>query len=345
MKKIIGALIAAVIICSIGVYASGLGNTIVSNLTADEPEVVDEYNQRLHAEDEERSDAIDEALVNAGVNILGEDKINADTTISSDEDNSGSFSTTEDGIDKYNQLIVALNATITDPGDFNDFLLRYEYLKEVYHITPEQQEYIANLVIDGCDAKDIIDLAFFWIGTNDDISIIKSMYNLKPEYEGKKSWYENAYDRVTNAKNGSLTTEEVEEYMKKGLTAGDILAADELCRKGVYTINQILDKMCEGSTFVSIANEVENGELIGIMPISEDGSAAVDYSAIENPHAVIDSEEMSLITGQPRSEIIASAAVGEDVENTLHEKRNEKYSEIMLRLDAVGLIKEEPEVE
>lgn len=248
--------------------------------------------------------------------------------------------------DKFNQLIIAMNATISDSAEFNDMLVNYEYLREVYQLTPEQLDYITDLVLSGCDMKEIMNLAYFWVDTNDDISIIKSMYDLKGEYEDKDNWHENAYDRVTNAKNGSLSLEEVEEYMANGMSPEDILTADELCRKGVYTINQILDKCCEGQSLIEIANEIENGELIGIAMFSaENEQATVDYSGIENPFVIVDSKETALLTGQAQSEVLTAAAAGEDVETLLKEKRSDKYSEIRRSLKAAGLIKEEPEVE
>lgn len=93
----------------------------------------------------------------------------------------------------------------------------------------------------------------------------------------------------------------MEEYIGKGLTAEDILAAAEFYRKDVYTINQILDKLCEGNSFVSIANVVENGELISVMPMSAYEAAEINYDAIENPYVVVDSKELSLITVQAQS--------------------------------------------
>lgn len=325
---ILGACLA-IAVCGIGAYASGFADTVISKLAAGK--YTDENVIAFEAENTERKNKIAEALNNTGNN-----------TAQTAETDSGESV----GLDKYSLMLTAMNATITDPMEYNDLLVNYHYLKEVYRLTQDQMDYISDLVIDGCNMKDVIGLAYFWVDTNEDITLVKSMYDLKGEYAGKKNWYGNAYDRVTGAKNGSLSTEEVEAYMAKGLTADEILAADELSRKGVYTINQILDKMCEGQSLVEVANEIEDGGLIGVSAYSLNGTEAEpNYDAIENPYVITDSREASLLTGQTQGEVIASAAVGEDVEAALDENRSQKFSEIKASLDAAGLTKDETEVE
>lgn len=333
MKKriIILGVCFAIAVCGIGVYASGLGDTIISKFAQASMKYVDENVLAFESENAERRNKIEAAL-----NDMGDDAMQA-------------VKTGSDEIvvpDKYSLMLAAMNATISDPIEYNDMLVNYEYLREVHGLSQEDMDYIADLIIDGCDMKEILNLTYFWVDTNDDISIIKSMYDLKGEYAGKKDWYGNAYDRVTNAKNGSLSVEEVEEYMSKGLTAEDILAADKLCRKGVYTINQILDKRCEGQNLVKIANEIENGGLIeSTMFALEDEQDNIDYNAIENPYIIVDSKEAALLTGQSQSDVLKAAAIGEDVETSFHEKRSKKFSEILRNLEARGVTKEEPEVE
>lgn len=320
-KKFVVMTIAAIAVCGIGVYASGLGDTIISKFSGEQQIIADEYTAAFQDENAERESAINEALKNTGTQVSVAD---------------GSV---ENKIDKYSQMLIAMDATISDPAEFNDLLVDYHYLTEVYELTQEQKDYIADLVIDGCNMSDIIGLAYFWVDTNENISLIKSMYDLKGEFAGKTDWYGNAYDKVTDAKNGSLSVEEVKEYMGKGLTAEEILTADKLSRKGVYTINQILDKCCDGRTLLEVANEIQGGKLLEADIF--DNEYTLNYSAIEDLDILVNSEEISYLAEESQIDIIAQATSEAGINNYAREKRNEKYAKIREELSAHGVLKSE----
>lgn len=320
-SKFVVITIVVVVICGIGVYASGLHNTIISKFSGNQQIIADEYTDAFQTGNAERESTINEALKNAGAQVSVTD---------------GSV---ENKMDKYSQMLIAMEATISDSAEFNDLLVDYHYLAEVYKLTQDQKDYIADLVINGCNMRDIIGLTYFWVDTNEDISLIKSMYDIKDEFDGKPDWYGNAYDKVTDAKNGSLSVEEVKEYMQKGLTAEEILTADKLSRKGVYTINQILDKCCDGQTLLDVANEIQGGKLLEADIF--DNEYTLNYSAIEDLDILVNSEEISYLAEESQIDIIAQAASEAGINNYAREKRNEKYAKIREELSAHGVLKSE----
>lgn len=335
-KLLIICICVAVAACGIGVYASGLGDNIISKIKGDTIDITAEYKEQINQENMQRKDAINTALNNS------ENITNMQNNDASYQGEASQISANE--ISKFEQLIIAMNATIADPTEFNELLMDYEYLRVVHGLSQQQLDYIADLVIEGCDMKDIINIAYFWLDTDDDISVIKEMYDLKGEFEGKTEWLSNAYDIVTNAENGSLSVEDVEAYYAKGITADEIITADILCRKGVYTIQEILDKRCAGQSLVEIANEIENGGLLGAVTLAGDVDV-IDYNDIEDPQIITEVEETSELTGRSNADLLNSAASGENIEDVLTEKKNEKYAEIRSQLSAMGLIKSETEVD
>lgn len=336
-KQVIFGVAIAFIACGIGVYASGLGSAVVSKFTGEQKEVVNKYAESLNIEDTERESLINEALSNAGVEF--EPQENTVEHIFGDEN------VLDIDFSKFNKLITAMDVTISEPTDFNDLLLRYEYLREVHKLSQQQMNYIADLIINGCDMNDIVNIAYFWLDTNEDISLIKEIYDLKGEYEGSRFWIENAYDRVTASKNGTLSTDDIENYFSRGMTAEDITTADKLCRKGVYTIQEILDKRCEGQSFLQIMNEVENNELNAVETLSDNFvSENVEFD-VSDSKELLKSKEIAQLTGKDESEVISLIMDGEYNEDTYYEVYNNKMIEIRDRLETAGFIKSETEVE
>ena len=44
----------------------------------------------------------------------------------------------------YDQMIQALEATVENPNTYNDIIYNYEYLKQVYHMEPDEMDYISD---------------------------------------------------------------------------------------------------------------------------------------------------------------------------------------------------------
>ena len=122
-----------------------------------------------------------------------------------------------DSISKFNQMVQALNASVDNPIEYNDILYNYEYLRRGYHLSDAQMDYLADLIIDGYKPWDVLEICYFWLDTNEDISIIEKIYEQKWLFTGR-TWIENAFNLVTDNKCGVLDEDDVDEYIKQGIT-------------------------------------------------------------------------------------------------------------------------------
>lgn len=112
----------------------------------------------------------------------------------------------------------------------------------------------------------------FWLTTGEPFEIIEQICALEDKYFNEY-WYEDAFNELTNDKCGVLDNAAVGEYMERGVTADDIMAANVLCRKGIYTITEILDKYENGESMSDIIKDV-----YGIETLPESDGA---YDAVQ----------------------------------------------------------------
>lgn len=228
IKKIVLCICVTVTVISATVigFATGTIQDVAKHLTGHSGnELYRELRQEVQAEDDQRKAKIDARL--------------RETAQSN----------------KFEQMLAALDATQENPIDYNNVVYNYEYLRLAYHFNQEELDFIADMIIKGYEPMDIMDICYFWMDTNEDISIIEKIYLLKGVYEGS-TWIENAFNKVTNDKCGVLTEEDVDEYIGKGLSVQDISLANTLCRRGKLTIQEILEKRLEGVSFAELSAEV-----------------------------------------------------------------------------------------
>ena len=251
----------------------------------------------------------------------------------------------------YDQMIQALEATVENPNTYNDIIYNYEYLKQVYHMEPDEMDYIANLIIQGYDPMTVMDICYFWQDTNEEISIIEQIYEYK--YLRGMTWIENAFNCVTNDKCGVLTEEDVENYAKQGVTLDDISAANKLCRKGVLTIQEILEQHQAGKTFAEIAAYV-NGISLEQLPVQAIAPAAVQtvsdanageikQEASEEPiplEDVILAGQLSTITQKPLADYYEMALEDQNLEEIAAEQERAFCRSIVSELRAKGIYKD-----
>lgn len=138
--------------------------------------------------------------------------------------------------------------------------------------------YIENMILSGCDAETTMDIYTFYMTTNEDISIVRKIYD--KVYDGEKITnrdvvFENAFNEITNNKCGVLTEEKIENLLAKGVTVDDIMEANVLSRKGVLTIEEILNLRENGTKWDVIVEKI-TGEKIEFE--SDDDVAAVTYA-------------------------------------------------------------------
>ncbi len=238
-----------------------------------------------------------------------------------------------DEMSKYETFLLAIEGIVDSPVEFNLIVYNYEYLKVAYNLSDEEMDYLYQLVIDGKNPKDIVSICYFWFDTNEDITIIEDIYDVKWRYK-TETWIENAFNYVTENKCGVLETEDVNEYIRKGLTEADIVSANILCRKGVLTIQEILDMRLKGASFAEISavtnkvpveslpSEIIAQDKVQVYDIKDEDKALNEMKGND----IIMAEELSRLTKEPISTYYEMIADGEDIEEIL-DRREEEISE------------------
>lgn len=154
------------------------------------------------------------------------------------------------------KLITAFGATMSNNIDYNDALYNFEYLRRAYNLSDDDISYLSDLIIKGYDPWDVIDICYFWVDTSEDIRIIEEIYQQKHLFRGN-TWIENAFNYVTDNKCGVLDSDDINNYLNQGASAEDIMLANKICRKGIYTIQKILEMHIEGKSFADILLSTE----------------------------------------------------------------------------------------
>lgn len=232
----------------------------------------------------------------------------------------------------FYSMVEILKSNISDTSSIADILSSYLYLRDIYGLNNEQLEYIAGLIINGADPNSILDTAYFWVDTCEDITIIEQIYNKKGDYEGGRFWIENAYNNVTNNVHGVLESEEINNYLSLGVTVSDIQNANTLSRKGVYSIKQILDRIAGGDTMINIMNEVYGTSIS--QPVSLFGISENE----ESDDGILNSKELAALENKQIEESASEILSDEKTAERLVEKRNEKNAELVKQLINEGIL-------
>ena len=140
---------------------------------------------------------------------------------------------------------------------FNELILSTE-------ITGEEIAYIKSLVSGGKDLNPLMDMYYFLLDCDEPLDFLETFYEgaERIHFEGGH-WVENAYNVATENKTGVLDGQQVAEYLAD-VSLKDITAANILCRKGVYDIEEILDLLIGGTSWESIFNTVYGADFSGL---------------------------------------------------------------------------------
>ena len=127
--------------------------------------------------------------------------------------------------------------------------------------SPEQTEIINRILDKGTTIQSLAQVYDFWLTTDEPFGIIEEICALEDSYFSEY-WYENAFNKLTNYEHGVLDSEGIDAYKEKGISVDEILTANTLCRRGVYTITEILDKVVDGEDIEDIACEIYGVETL-----------------------------------------------------------------------------------
>ena len=150
----------------------------------------------------------------------------------------------EKGIDKE-------QIPLTDYSDIEGYL----YLIEKYKPNSEELDIVNNLIKNDISMDIILEVFDFYRTTNENPDIINKLVSYKDILNGRH-WVENAFNSITKDKCGVLDYDTYMEYIDKGLSMEEISASNILCRKGVYTIQEILKKRENETLWSDIINDV-----------------------------------------------------------------------------------------
>lgn len=163
--------------------------------------------------------------------------------------------------DKFKLAIEAIYASY--PDDEEEAYMEaysYAYALTKYSKSDAESEYLHDLIISGMDSKRVTAIYSFLQDTCYGIDFINTMYENSLSFEvDSLYWIDNAFDKATQEKHGILNVDDVKEYYESGLESGDIHMANQLCRKGIYTINEILDMRVAGMGWEDIFDKIYAG--------------------------------------------------------------------------------------
>jgi len=132
----------------------------------------------------------------------------------------------------------------------------YGFRKAIDNITSEQSQYLCSVVKSSNDYFLTMSIYEFWQTTSEPIDIIGKIYELYDEEYRSIYWIEDAFNIITENRHGVLDKAGIDAYIEKGLTTEDILYANIMSRKGVLTINEILDQRADKKAWLEITSEI-----------------------------------------------------------------------------------------
>lgn len=208
----------------------------------------------------------------------------------------------------------------------NDLIYDYAYVVQIYNKSTDEMNYIDSLIYGGADIEDIINIYKFWLTTNESIGIVGEIYNIKNEISDK-FWIEEAFNQLTENKHGVLNSGQIKEYTNKGLGLPDIKTANILSRKGVYTINEILELKLKDMSWDEILCNIESSN-----------QNAVDTAEVNESSIILSALDVSQKTRIPVCNYIINEFALEDLNDKSEKTDLECEREVNLKLRELAVL-------
>lgn len=154
-----------------------------------------------------------------------------------------------------NAIFTKLDRSGKDKNTIYQDISAYKKLKKLYRPSEQELEYLDGLIETGADVLTVMELYCFWLTTSEDISIIGQMYSASGQ-DKQDYWMEELFNKFTETRHGVLDENGVNVYLVKGLTASDINIANVLSRRGVLTIQEILDRRVAGDSWNILIEQI-----------------------------------------------------------------------------------------
>lgn len=253
--------------------------------------------------------------------------------------------------EKENAVFEALNKSGKTKNEIYDDIFNYKKFILMYNPSDESLKVVDNLIISGADMMNVFGIYHFWQTTCENPTIIKDIYNLSEKYTGT-FWIEEAYNEITNYAHGILNEEQVNNYRSQGLENEDIRIANILSRKGVYKINEILEKKISGDSWEniistvlgtqnkhsSLASKITDSLQLSNYIMFKDTDFGININSFDELHIAIDNRRNDCI-GKAHNEL-NKAKIIKRIEN---DTDSQSYKDYEAKIISNGISKEEME--
>lgn len=129
-----------------------------------------------------------------------------------------------------------------------------------YDMTQEEYKYIVSLAKLGYNPERLVEIYQFLQLTPDNISLMKQIYDKGSAYMESQFWIENTYEAIKGISEQTLSIQEIDFYVKSGVSTDEILLCYQMSLKGTKSIRQILDERKNGSSWPQICETVYGEE-------------------------------------------------------------------------------------
>ena len=125
-----------------------------------------------------------------------------------------------------------------------------------YNMTQEEYDYIVSLVKLGYDPEQLASIYQFLLLTPDNITVMRQIYDAGIAFADERFWIENAYEMVKGIGSQTLSLEEVDAYVKNGITTDEIVLCYQMSPNGTKEIREILGAKQNGASWPQVCELV-----------------------------------------------------------------------------------------
>ena len=196
-----------------------------------------------------------------------------------------------------------------------------------YDMTQAEYDYIVSLVKLGYDPEKLGAIYQFLQLTPDNISILKQIYDTADTEADGPFWIENAYEAVKGFSEQTLSIQEIDAYVKSGISTDDIVQCYQMSLAGTMDIREILDTRKNGASWPQVCERV----------YGSDELQAADFEVDADIRTIQTFVLMAKRTGSQTKDILEQGSNGVQVKqqilDTLDARRN-RVSALQQVLDA-----------
>lgn len=186
-----------------------------------------------------------------------------------------------DAGDEFKDAIKSFSSEFSGENmSYEEYMTIEAYIIFILENSPTDEELalINSLMDDGYTIQTLSDIYEFYLTTNESPDIIAEIAALENSYWGD-NWIENAFNDITDNAHGVLDIEDVKAYLEN-VSLEDIQYANILCRKGKYTIDEILQQKINGTSWDEITHSVYSNVSTGNITMSSNSKINAINNAV-----------------------------------------------------------------